>query len=134
MQIRPQAPGRKRLRGPADLMNETLLHLVEYDRNWVTWEVWLRAVEIEETPVKRGLKFDNYLVLIQATLDGQGIALGGGRLAGDFLARGALIRPIKTTMLSDKAFYLLAPSEVALSPQAKRFRDWILAEAEAAPV
>ena len=95
---------------------------------------WLRAVEIEETPVKRGLKFDTYLVLIQAALDGQGIALGGGRLAGDFLARGALIRPIQTTMLSDKAFYLLVPSEVPLSPQATRFRDWILAEAEAAPV
>ncbi|MEE8505558.1 MAG: transcriptional regulator GcvA [Kiloniellales bacterium] len=124
--------GRRALNNPADLVNETLLHLAEFDRNWVTWEVWLRALGVEAAPEKRGLEFDNYLVLIQAALDGQGVALGGGRLADDFLARGALVRPIEATLRSDRAFYLLTPAEAPLSPPAALFRDWILYEAQVA--
>ena len=122
---RPSAP----LGRPADLLSEVLLHLVEYDRNWVTWDAWLKSFGVEGTPRRRGLTFDNYLVLIQAALDGQGIALGGGRLAEDFIARGTLIRPIAATLGSDRGFYLIWPSEGELSPPAQLFRDWIIAEA-----
>ena len=122
---------RPKLNTTEDLLQEQLLHLVEYDRNWVTWEAWFRALGVEGKPGKRGLAFDNYLILIQAALDGQGIALGGGRLADDFLARGSLIRPIEATLRSEKSFYLLASSEVPLSPAASLFRDWILVEAGA---
>ena len=123
---------RRPMRGPEDLLNETLLNLVEFDRNWMTWDAFLRAVGVARKPAKRGLEFDNYLVLIQAALDGQGIALGGGRLADDFLARGALMRPLEATLRSDLAFYLLIPTEVPLGEPAARFRDWILAEAKVA--
>ena len=122
----------RRLEGPADLLGETLLHLVEYDRNWVTWEAWLHAVGIDRPTPRRGLQFDNYLVLIQAALDGQGVALGGGRLADDLLARGALVRPLETTLRSDRGFYLLLPSGVPPSEPVARFRDWILAESKVA--
>ena len=128
------APGylaeRPALRTPADLLNETLLHLVEFDRNWVTWETWLAALGVDAKPGRRGLRFDNYLVLIQAALDGQGIALGGGRLADDFLTRGTLVRPIDATLRSERGFYLLHPSDLPLSEPAALFRDWILAEAK----
>ena len=122
--------GRPAPREPADLVDETLLHLVEYDRNWVTWGAWLGAFGIDLRPTKRGLEFDNYLILVQAALDGQGIALGGGRLADDFLASGALVRPLAATLRSERAFYLLIPTDVTLSAPARRFRDWILAEAK----
>jgi LysR family glycine cleavage system transcriptional activator len=123
--------GRAPLTGPRDLLGETLLHLVEHDPNWVTWEAWLKAVGVDGHPARRGLEFDNYLVLVQAALDGQGIALGGGRLADDFLSRRALVRPIDATLGSDRGFYLLTPNEPPLSPGATLFRDWILAEARA---
>ncbi len=122
--------GRPPLRGPEDLLNETLLHLIEYDRNWVTWEAWLRAVGVAQKPAKRGLQFDNYLVLIQAALDSQGIALGGGRLADDFIARGAMLRPIDATLRSEQAFYLLRPADTPPGEAAALFWDWILAEAK----
>lgn len=115
---------------PADLLDETLLHLVEFDRNWVTWSAWLKQFGVTGAARRRGLEFDNYLVLIQAALDGQGIALGGGRLADDFLARGALVRPIDAKLSSDSAFYLIHPSDLPLSETAKLFRDWIVQEAK----
>ncbi|MGE5766885.1 MAG: LysR substrate-binding domain-containing protein [Bacteroidota bacterium] len=121
---------RRPLQSVTDLLEETLLHLVEYDRNWVTWEAWLGAMGVTAPPRGPSLEFDNYLVLTQAVLDGQGIALGGGRLAEDFLARGVLIRPIEAMLRSEQSFYLLIPSDQPLSAQARAFRDWILVEAK----
>ena len=126
-----EARGERRpLAEPADLLDETLLHLVEYDRNWVTWSAWLRQFGVKEPPHLRGLEFDNYLILIQAALDGQGIALGGGRLADDLLARGALVRPLEAKLGSESAFYLIHPSDLPLSQAALQFREWILEEAK----
>lgn len=123
--------GRKPLQGVADFLDQTLLHLVEFDHNWVTWEAWLRSFGIDAAPRGRGLEFDNYLILVQAALDGQGVALVGSRLADDFLARGTLIRPLEASLVSDQSFYLLQPAQMAPRPAARRFRDWILAEAKA---
>lgn len=120
--------GRRPLRKPRDLLDEVLLHLIEYDRNWVTWEAWLRHFEVAWKPTRKGLEFDNFLVLIQAAIDGQGVALGGQRLAEDFISRGALVRPLGATLRSTRGFYLLIPREAPLSKPAKLFRDWIIAE------
>ena len=61
---------RRPLKKPRDLLEESLLHLIEYDRNWVTWEAWLQNFGVPWKPAKRGLEFDNYLVLVQGALDG----------------------------------------------------------------
>jgi LysR family glycine cleavage system transcriptional activator len=120
---------RSRLKDVAELLGETLLHLSQFDRNWVTWAAWLKSHGIAQSPTRRGLLFDNWLVLLQAALRGEGIALCGGRLAEDFIARGDLVRPIDATLRSDLSFYLLHASDVPLAPAARRFRDWLLAEA-----
>jgi LysR family transcriptional regulator, glycine cleavage system transcriptional activator len=118
--------GRPSLAKVEDLLDETLLHLSQFDRNWVTWSAWLAAQGVVEAPRKRGLEFDNYLVLLQAAVRGEGVALCGGRLAEDFIERGDLVRPIKATLDSDRAFYVVHPSEVRLSEAAVRFRDWLV--------
>ena len=87
-----------RCAGSTELLDETLLHLSQFDRNWVTWPAWLAAQGVKAAPRKRGLEFDNYLVLLQAAVRGEGIALCGGRLAEDFIARGDLVRPIEATL------------------------------------
>jgi LysR family glycine cleavage system transcriptional activator len=113
----------------SQLLDETLLHLGQFDRNWVTWPAWLKSHGITENPTKKGLVFDNYLVLLQAALRGEGMALCGGRLAEDFIARGDLIRPIEATLRSERSFYLLHPKGQPSTPAARRFRDWLIAEA-----
>ncbi len=120
---------RGKIRDLKALLDETLIHLIEPDRNWVTWSSWFGAMGVAGKPTTRGLEFDNYLVLIQAVLDGQGIALGGGRLAENFLAQGLLVRPAEATLRTEGAFYVLTPTEVPLREPAKRFREWILSEA-----
>jgi LysR family glycine cleavage system transcriptional activator len=113
----------------ADLLDETLLHLGQFDRNWVTWPAWLGSHGVAAGPSRRGLEFDNYLVLLQAAIRGEGVALCGRRLAEDFIARGDLVRPIEAALRSDRAFYLLYPDRSRLSAAAAKFRDWVVAEA-----
>ncbi|MFO1037526.1 MAG: LysR substrate-binding domain-containing protein [Geminicoccaceae bacterium] len=112
-----------------DLLDETLLHLDRFDRNWVTWKAWLADHGVEEAPRRRGIEFGNYLVLLQGALRGEGVALCGRRLAEDFIGRGELVRPIEATMHSDRAFWLIYPKDLPLSPSAAAFRDWLVNEA-----
>jgi LysR family transcriptional regulator, glycine cleavage system transcriptional activator len=121
--------GRPPVRTLADLTGETLLHLSKFDRNWVTWESFLAAFGVTEELTRRGLTFDNYLVLIQSTLRGEGIALCGRRLAEDFIADGDLVRPVEASLKSDRGFYLIRPREVAMSQPARLFHDWLVQEA-----
>ena len=121
--------GRKPLASVADLLDETLLNLSKFDRNWVTWETFLAAHGVAGAPRHRGLTYDNYMVLIQSALRGEGIALCGRRLAEDFLAQGDLVRPISEALKSDRGFYLIRPREKQMSHTARQFHDWLLEEA-----
>ncbi len=114
---------------PQALPGETLLHLSKFDRNWVTWESFLETVGVSGPVTGRGHIFDNYMVLIQAALRGEGIALCGRRLAEDFIAQGDLVRPLDITMKSERGFYLLTPREGAMSRAARLFHDWLIEEA-----
>ncbi len=119
----------------ADLGRTQLLHLAHYDRNWVTWETWLRAFGVERADrpdQPKGLLFDNYMLLIHAAVRGEGVALCGGRLAEDLIARGELVRPIREWLPSELSFYLLSSADRQLRPDAARFRIWLLDEARAA--
>lgn len=121
--------GREPISSPQGLLGETLLHLNKFDRNWVTWDTFLEAFDVTDEPEQRGLIYDNYMVLIQSALRGEGIALCGRRLAEDFIAQGELVRPITQTLNSDRGFYLLRPKDQPMSHAAREFHDWLLAEA-----
>jgi len=113
----------------SDLLRHSLLHLNKFDRNWVTWDNFLHEIGVEGETSGRGFTFDNYLVLIQSTLRGEGIALCGRRLAEDFIEQGDLVRPVDAALQSDKGFWLLRPKEGQLSEQAQQFHNWLLDEA-----
>lgn len=122
---------RKRLVSIEGLLDETLLRLARPDRHWVSWEMWLRAHGIRDDTRHPGIRFDNYLVLLQAALRGEGIALAGARLVEDFIAHGELVRPLEAGLHSERSFYLLQRKDVALSRNGRLFRDWLLGEAKA---
>jgi LysR family glycine cleavage system transcriptional activator len=82
-----------------------------------------------EEPRERGFTFDNYMVLINSALRGEGIALCGRRLAEDFISQGDLVRPIPVAQESDRGFWLLRPRDGQLSEQARLFYNWLLDEA-----
>lgn len=117
----------------SDLRDATLLHLEQFDRNWVSWESWLAAFGagglLSGNERRKDRYFDNYMLLLHAAVRGEGVALCGARVAEDLIARGELVQPVRAALRSEYAFWLVRPVDRPLRPAAVRLFDWLLSEA-----
>jgi len=115
------------LRAPADLARHTLLH----DESDDDWRTWLLAAGVEGVTVGRGPIFTDSSMLLQAAVDGQGIALARSVLAKDELAAGRLARPFGSSgsiVQPGYAYFLVCPERAAEWPRVGAFRAWLLDE------
>ncbi len=120
--------GRQKLENPEALLRETLLHLEgPYDQE-VTWHWWFKAHGIEDQRNRTGLAVNSYTHLVQAVLEGQGIALVGPPLLSPYYRKDVLIRPITVAPVKRKAFYIVLPSSPTSSTATTAFCDWIVEE------
>jgi len=117
--------------GPEDLVAHTLLNLDGTPHVVEDWRWWLGAAADAPTDGLHILGFDSYANVIQAACDGQGVALGFSGIIDGLLARGDLARPIADSRGRGQAVYLAVPAGTELSPLARKFFDWVLAEAAA---
>ena len=67
--------------------------------------------------------------MIQAAIDGQGVALGGSVIVEADLADGRLVKPFALTIPVDYAYYIVCPETAAERPKVAAFRKWIMEEA-----
>lgn len=122
------------LHGPHDLLDQTLLHL-EYGRpsfGGVDWRTWLLRQGVGGQPVRRGLRFNSYPMVLEAAQAGQGVALGWSYITDPLVADGRLVCPVDRRVETQDGYYLCASSEADRSPVIAAFADWISAEAAAA--
>jgi LysR family glycine cleavage system transcriptional activator len=117
--------GDKPLETPADLRHHTLLH----DNMRLDWRMWLMAAGVEGVDPTRGPAFSLSSLVVQAAVDGQGVALGRSALVADDLAAGRLVRPFTVSLPADFAYYIVYPAPAARQPKIVAFRDWLLEEA-----
>jgi LysR family glycine cleavage system transcriptional activator len=113
------------LRAPEDLRHHTLLH----DNMRQDWRMWLMAAGLDDVDPTRGPAFSLSSLVVQAAVDGQGVALGRGALVGDDLAAGRLVRPFTGSLPADFAYYIVYPEVAARQPKIVAFRDWLFDEA-----
>ncbi len=114
---------------PQDLVAHTLLNLDGTPHAVEDWRWWLAgAAPTDRLDI---LGFDSYANVIQAACDGQGVALGFSGIVDGLLERGDLVRPIAESRSRGQAVYLAVPADADLSPLARKFHDWVLAEAGA---
>jgi LysR family transcriptional regulator, glycine cleavage system transcriptional activator len=121
--------GPRPLRVPADLRAHTLLH----DEPRDLWQLWLKMVGIADIDATRGPGFSDSGMVIQAAIEGQGIAIAKGTLAGDDLKAGRLVRPFDQSLPANYSYWLVCPEASAERPKIVAFRDWLLAEAGTVP-
>ncbi|MEX0759213.1 MAG: transcriptional regulator GcvA [Tistlia sp.] len=118
---------------PEELLSQRLLHLDgPYDAE-TRWATWFSAQGIDPVPPLGGLFLNTYTSLVQAALDGQGIALLGPPLLARALADGSLVRPIEVAPTLRRTFWLVSPQQSVPSPAAQTFCTWIAAAMSAAP-
>ena len=120
------------LRKPSDLARETLIHAMSMDRQagYPTWDAWLKKAGITDAVTSRGMKINNSASVLQAAIDGHGVALARSVMAGDDLATGRLVRLFaEIHFASPLAYYVIYRPECASLPRLAAFRDWLLKEA-----
>ncbi len=67
--------------------NHRLLHYRVEPADWLEWPDWLRAMGRGDLVLGEGVVFDNYPLLLQAAVAGQGIALGWRRTTQHLIDR-----------------------------------------------
>jgi putative choline sulfate-utilization transcription factor len=106
-----------------------LLHLRgEGSNNWFDWGGVFRALNIPQAPAPGQLRFDNYTLLIQAAIGGQGIAIGWRHLVDALLDQGLLCRPIEATAISAQGYYVVLPQRKRRVQIVQQFVDWLKSE------
>jgi LysR family glycine cleavage system transcriptional activator len=67
-------------------------------------------------------------MLIDAAIDGQGIALARTALAAWDLINGRLVRPVEVSLRVANTYWIVCPKALSNIPKIAAFRHWIFAE------
>lgn len=116
---------------PADaraLLAHPLIHLEEPFRRASTWTDWFAAQGIAAAAVPRGLRINDYVLVIQSVIEGQGCALGWHHLIGGLVQKGVLVRLSDSSLATGHDFHVIWPRAAPLSRAALQVRDWLLAQ------
>jgi len=118
---------KKSLRTPADLKDFTLLHddSPDQDPSCPDWQMWLRAAGIEHIGARRGLRFNQSSLVVEAAISGRGVALAKARLAADDIRAGRLVTLFNVKQPIQFAYYFVAPPEKSALKRVQLFRKWL---------
>jgi len=110
-----------------ELFTNNLLNLDDSQHDWITWSQWFKQVELPSIAVKSKVSINNYSMLLQAAVNGQGIALGWNGLVDDYLNNGTLVKPSEHVLNTSATFCLIEPLyNNRRYKDIKAFRDLLL--------
>ena len=116
---------------PDDLHHHVLLYLELPRAAWLDWELWFHALGLRDFEPAGKLHFSHYDQLIQAAVDGHGVALGRNPLLRRLLRERKLVAPFKKKVASSRAYYVVESPAAKRKPQVREFADWLVEETHA---
>lgn len=120
------------IRTPADLIRQPLLHDVsaDADPSRPDWAMWLKARKVRHPDPRKGSRFNQSSLLIEAALAGRGVALAKRALAQADLASGRLVAPFPDgSEAVGFAYHVILPRDRPASQSAKAFVGWLKKQA-----
>ena len=116
------------LERPENLLTLPLIHLEEPVRAACDWSEWFKSAGVRYAAQPRRLTINDYVLVVQAVLAGEGVALGWRHLIEGQLRSGALVAVGGHVLNTNLAFYVVWPRSRELNAQARRVRDWLVEE------
>lgn len=111
-----------RLNTPADVLGETWLRSYRADE----WTEWLLAAGLPRSfPMTKSIVFDSSIAMVEAALQGAGVALAPPLMFSRQLSSGALVQPFDTTV-SLGGYWLTRLQTRAETHAMASFREWLL--------
>lgn len=112
----------KRLRDPADLARVPLLRVAHSPHDWRDWAAAAGVPEPDTT----GPTFEYYGQVLQAAIDGAGVAMGITPYIDEDLGAGRLVAPFPARAPKHKGWFLVHRARRAGEPAFEAFKNWIL--------
>lgn len=110
---------------PAALASIPLVHLEERYRPRYDWTRWFADHGLG-TPPRSGPRSNDYVVVIQAALDGQGAALGWRHIVDPLIESGRLV-PVGGAGVSTTSTFDIVHRPGVLRDDVAALRDWLVA-------
>jgi LysR family glycine cleavage system transcriptional activator len=121
----------RQLRSPGDVARFTLIHdlSMEGHEGFPSWDAWFQKAGAGNAATKRGMRINNSAAVLQAAIDGHGVALARSVMAHDDLASGRLVRLLpQIGFPSALAYYIVYRPECSTLPRLAAFKAWLLSE------
>ncbi|WP_420473909.1 LysR substrate-binding domain-containing protein [Noviherbaspirillum sp. ST9] len=127
--VASKAVAAKAFKTPDALLQQVLLELSEGDVPWLHWSDWLSAKGFAHAKPKAYLHFNQYDQVVQAAIEGHGVALGRGALVQPMLNDGRLVAQRNAKIGVDDHAYWLVQATESPREEVKVFSEWIVQEA-----
>ncbi len=113
------------IQSSSDLLEIQLLSLSKpATAAWQTWQGWFDSLGIAGERKKNYISFNNYDMVTQAALSGDGVALGWIGLIDDLLDKGSLVT-VTDDLVSSDAGYVMSLTHANSGRGPKLVFDWI---------
>jgi len=118
--------------GPGARLAALRAHPLLHDVGRRNWRLWLQAQNLTDIDAQRGPSFSDQSFMLQAAVQGQGIALAPDVLVADDLAERRLVQLSDEGWPTQSAYWCVSREADADDGKVALFRRWLLAEAGAA--
>ncbi len=116
------------LKGIPGLLHQRLIHLEEPIRERPHWRDWFAHFGVRTPIPEGGLRLNDYALVLQAAMAGEGFAFGWKHLADELIRQGLLAGRKEWSWRTGNGFYLVWSRNRPLADHAARVREWILSE------
>ncbi|OHV75673.1 LysR family transcriptional regulator [Rhizobium sp. LCM 4573] len=117
-------PIASQIKHPEDLARQPLLRSYRADE----WPSWFETARVTPPPI-HGMVFDSSVLMIEAAVQGAGVALAPPLMFSRHLAAGTIEQPFPI-YISKGSYWLTRLKSRNVTPAMEAFRNWIIAKAE----
>lgn len=110
-------------KSPGDVVQQRLLRSYRADE----WPGWFEQADIAAPPI-RGPVFDSSILMVEAAMQGLGVALAPPLMFSRQIASGTLVQPFPISV-SRGRYWLARMKSRAVTPAMQTFRAWLLQQA-----
>lgn len=94
-------------------------------RRWFSWDDWFSAMRLKPASRAHDLMFNNYQLVLQAALQGQGVGLGWAPLIDAMVESNALVRLSPTPLMSERGYFVVQSEASPVSDYANAFKRFL---------
>lgn len=110
------------------LSEHHLLHHKVQPQDWIDWDRWLTESGLDLRVGSKGNVYDSYPMMMQAVLEGHGIALGWRRTVEHYLESGLILRPFGDSVSLPDGLSVYQPAKQHAKSGTAVLLEWLKQE------